>query len=156
MIFKIFNTEIDYDFSILDKDFVSYYMSINPKYKTYSKEKIEKYLLRKAFDNDNILPKEVLWRSKCAFSDGVSNKNKSWHIIIQEYLEDKISQEDLNQAQTKYTHNTPKTKESLYYRQIFESFYPEKSNVIPHFWMPKWCGDVNDPSARELDINVEN
>lgn len=140
----------------LDKDFVSYYMSINPKYKTYSKEKIEKYLLRKAFDNDNILPKEVLWRSKCAFSDGVSNKNKSWHIIIQEYLEDKISQEDLNQAQTKYTHNTPKTKESLYYRQIFESFYPEKSNIIPHFWMPKWCGDVNDPSARELDINVEN
>ena len=55
-----------------------------------------------------------------------------------------------------YPNNTPKTKEAFYYRKIFESFYPKKSNVIPHFWMPKWCGEVNDPSARELDINVEN
>ena len=131
-------------------------MSINPKYKTYSKDKIEKYLLRKAFDNDNILPKEVLWRSKCAFSDGVSNKKKSWHIIIQEFLEDKVSQEELDQADKLYPHNTPKSKEAYYYRKIFESHYPEKNNVIPHFWMPKWCGEVNDPSARELEINVEN
>lgn len=140
----------------LDKEFVSYYMSINPKYKTYSKDKIEKYLLRKAFDNDNILPKEVLWRSKCAFSDGVSNKKKSWHIIIQNFLEDKVSQDELDDAEKLYPHNTPKTKEALYYRKIFESYYPEKNNVIPHFWMPKWCGEINDPSARELEINVEN
>jgi len=140
----------------LDKDFVSYYMSIDPKYKTYSKEKMEKYLLRKAFDNDNILPKEVLWRSKCAFSDGVSNKKKSWHLIIQDFLEDKVTQEELDNAEKIYPHNTPKTKEAFYYRKIFESFYPEKNNVIPHFWMPKWCGKINDPSARELEINIEN
>jgi asparagine synthase (glutamine-hydrolysing) len=140
----------------LDKDFVSYYMSIDPKLKTYSKDKIEKYLLRKAFDNDNILPKEVLWRSKCAFSDGVSNKKKSWHIIIQNFLEDKVSEDELLNAQKLYPHNTPKTKEAYYYRKIFEKYYPKKCYVIPHFWMPKWCGNVNDPSARELEINVEN
>jgi asparagine synthase (glutamine-hydrolysing) len=139
----------------LDKEFVSYYMSINPKFKTYSSDKIEKYLLRKAFDHENILPHEVLWRTKCAFSDGVSSKKKSWHKIIQEHLEDKISDEDLKEASIKYKFNTPKTKESLWYRNIFEKYYPNKSNVIPHYWMPKWCGDINDPSARELEINNE-
>jgi len=42
-------------------------------------------------------------------------------------------------------------KESLYYRQIFESQYPDCENVIPHFWMPKWCDSKHDPSARELN-----
>jgi asparagine synthase (glutamine-hydrolysing) len=140
----------------LDKDFVGYYMSIDPKFKTYSEDKIEKYLLRKAFDEDDLLPKEVLWRSKCAFSDGVSSKKKSWHTIIQEHLESKISDIELENATTKYPFNTPKTKESLWYREIFERYYPNKANVIPHFWMPKWCGDIDDPSARELGINKEN
>ena len=51
----------------------------------------------------------------------------------------------------KYTHNTPHTKEALYYRQIFEKHFNGYSNVIPHFWMPnpKWC-NVSDPSARIL------
>ena len=48
-----------------------------------------------------------------------------------------------------YKHNTPISKEALYYRNIFENHFPNKANVIPHFWMPnpKWC-NVKDPSAR--------
>ena len=52
--------------------------------KTYG---IEKYLLRKAFDRDNLLPKEVLWRVKEGMSDGVSSKKKSWFQIIQDHVE---------------------------------------------------------------------
>jgi len=51
----------------------------------------------------------------------------------------------------KYKINTPELKESYYYRKIFESYYPNRGNLIPHFWLPKWNGNGKDPSARELN-----
>ena len=41
--------------------------------------KPEKYLIREAVDmyDPNLLPKEVLWRTKEAFSDGVSSQKKT-------------------------------------------------------------------------------
>ena len=38
----------------------------------------EKWILRMAFDTTGLLPREVLWRRKEAFSDGVSSETKSW------------------------------------------------------------------------------
>ena len=134
----------------LDKEFVKFYMNIDPKLKMYSKEKIEKYLLRKAFEKDNLIPEEVLWRPKEAFSDGCSSENRSWHKIIQEYVDTIISDEEFNLNKDKYKFNTPLSKESYWYRKLFESFYPNKANVIPHFWLPNWSNQI-DPSARELD-----
>ena len=133
----------------LDKDFVDYYMSLDPKWKMY-KDKIEKYMLRKAFDGENLLPPEVLWRRKEAFSDGCSSKERSWHTVIQEYIEKNVSDEEFVKEREKYTHNIPILKESYYYRKMFELFYDRHANVIPHFWLPKWCGNIQDPSAREL------
>jgi len=99
-----------------------------------------------------LLPNEVLFRKKEAFSDGVSSQEKSWFTIIQEHLETQISDEEFKTQQEKYSHNTPKTKEALYYRNIFEKYFAGHSNIIPHFWMPnpKWC-NVSDPSARVLN-----
>lgn len=136
----------------LDKDFVSYYMSIDPKLKMYSQSKIEKYLLRKAFEKDNYLPKDVLWRPKEAFSDGCSSNEKSWYKIIQDYVDIFISDEQFEQLRKNYTHNPPEIKESLYYRQIFETHFENHTNIIDFFWLPKWCGDQKDPSARALSI----
>ena len=135
----------------LDKKFVDYVMSIPPKYKMFNDGKMEKQILRDAFNKTNLLPKEVLYRKKEAFSDGVSSTEKSWFQIIQEKLETSISDEDFEKESSKYTYNPPKTKEALYYRQIFEEHFKNHSNVIPHFWMPnpKWC-NVSDPSARVL------
>ena len=135
----------------LDKKFVDYVMSIPPKYKMFNDGKMEKQILRDAFNKTKLLPKEVLYRKKEAFSDGVSSTEKSWFQIIQEKLETSISDEDFKKESSKYTHNPPKTKEALYYRQIFEEHFKNHSNVIPHFWMPnpKWC-NVSDPSARVL------
>ena len=45
---------------------------------------MEKKLLRESMP-ENILPREVLWRQKEAFSDGVSSQEKSWYEIIQDY-----------------------------------------------------------------------
>lgn len=145
----------------LDTDFVDYYMSVDPRLKMYSpdkninnkseKENIEKYLLRKTFDKEDLLPDEVLWRRKEAFSDGCSAKTRSWHTIIQEYIDGKITDKEFEENKDKYTHNKPELKESYYYRKIFDETFPNRANIIPHFWLPRWCGNIKDPSARELD-----
>ena len=72
---------------------------------------------------------------------------------LKELAEDKYSDEDVLNAKDKYSYCTPFTKESLMYRDIFESFFPQQGKWIKDFWMPnkEWenC-DVDDPSARVL------
>jgi len=132
-----------------DKHFVNYYLSIPVELRS-SSQNLEKLLLRKAFENDNLLPDEVLFRPKEAFSDGVTSENRSWHKIIKDFVDLKISDEYFENNKNKYKHNTPILKESFYYREIFEKHFNKFDNVIPYFWMPKWCENVNDPSAREI------
>ena len=111
-------------------------------------------MLRKAFDNGTYLPDHVLWRRKVAFSDGVSSQKKSWHKIIQEHVDKKITDREFLKAKRLMPHCTPLLKESYYYRKIFENFFPNREKLIPHFWMPKWS-NVIDPSARELKYYKE-
>lgn len=132
----------------LDHQFTSYYLSL-PAKDRQPKNGVEKYLLRKAFASTKLLPDEILWRPKEAFSDGVSSVKKGWFEILQEFVETQVSNEELRQASQYYLHNTPWTKEALYYRKIFENHYMGRSSWIPYFWMPKWT-DTNDPSARTL------
>ena len=132
----------------LDKTFVSTYLSMPINYRTQSVQ-MEKSLLRCAFENDNLLPKEVLWRTKEAFSDGVSGTENSWHKVIQKYIDSQITDTEYATFKTDIQHNAPQLKESYYYRKVFEQYYPNKETIIPHFWMPKWTKSI-DPSAREL------
>ena len=132
-----------------DLDFVRYVMAIDPakKMNVYGKGK---YLLRKAFEEDHILPDEILWREKAAFSDAVGH---SMVDDLKEYANDFYSDEEYETLKKKYTFATPFTKESLLYREIFEKYYPGQAEMIPDFWMPnkEWEGcDVDDPSARVL------
>ena len=136
-----------------DKDFVNYYMSIDSKLRM-SDKRIEKYLIRKAFEKEELLPEDVLWRKKEAFSDGVTSETRSWHKIIEEFVDKKISDNDFKTLQNNFSFNKPLTKEALYYRIIFERTYNKFENIIPYFWMPKWCGDVSDPSAREIKLRM--
>ena len=138
----------------LDKDLVSFVMSIHPSVKMH-KNRIEKYILRKAFDSVpgdfQLLPDEILWRKKEAFSDGVSSNENSWFKIIQEHVDTIISDEEFKNAQ-EYTHCTPQLKETFYYRKIFEKHFGKKcENVVPHYWLPNFVGNVIDPSARVLE-----
>lgn len=145
----------------LDKDFTDYYLSIDPKLRYHKlnggKNNIEKYLLRKAFDKEtcgyDYLPKEVLWRVKEAFSDGVSSKKKSWYQVIQEYVKIQIGDE-FKEMKKKYGwYLMPYNEELYYYRKIFEKHYGEENAiVIPYFWLPKWSGNITEASARILDI----
>ncbi len=132
-----------------DLDFVSYVMSVDPELKMNKYNK-GKYLLRKAFEKDNILPDSILWREKAAFSDAVGHSMVGY---LKEYAEAYYTDEEFEEKRKKYTHAAPFTKESLLYREIFEKYYPGQGEMVVDFWMPnkKWKGcDVNDPSARVL------
>jgi asparagine synthase (glutamine-hydrolysing) len=124
-------------------------MSIDPKLKM-NRTGMGKYLLRQAFAKDDLLPSSILWREKAAFSDAVGH---SMVDDLKAHAENLYSDEDLSAAKLKYPHVTPHTKEALWYRDLFESFYPSQSHVIPSFWMPNpdWVGSsITDPSARFL------
>jgi len=140
----------------LDTELVSFVMSIPPEYKMHglsSPFKMEKYILRKAFESTDLLPLEVLWRKKEAFSDGVSSKEKSWYNTIQEYVNNLISDQEFEQYKNTYIHLPPQLKETFYYRRVFEKHFGDRhSFILPHYWLPNWSGDVIDPSARMLTI----
>ena len=132
-----------------DLDFVRYVMAIDPEKKLNSYGK-GKYLLRKAFEGD-WLPPEILWREKAAFSDAVGH---SMVDDIKEYAESLYTDEEFQLRRANYSaHCMPFTKESLFYREIFEKYYHDQSRTIVGFWMPNkaWPNcNVNDPSARVL------
>lgn len=132
-----------------DLDFVNYVMSIDPAMKrnTYG---VGKYLLRRAFENDRLLPESILWREKAAFSDAVGH---SMADDLKAYAETVYTDGEFERRRRKYEYCMPFTKESLLYRELFEQVYPGQARMIRAFWMPNrdWEGcDVNDPSARVL------
>lgn len=138
----------------LDHQFTSYYASLDPSLKQ-PKDKSEKFLIRKAFDN-GLLPSEILWRPKEAFSDGVSSSKKSWFAILQDHIESQVSDSQLEDAPNVFPFNPPTSKEGYYYRQIFEKHFHGNAHWIPYIWMPKWLPDCKDPSARCLEHYQES
>ena len=142
---------------LLDPEFISAYWKIPAEKRMPTYKNMEKWWLREAFNNTGILPDAILWRKKEAFSDGVSGE-KSWFKIIQEWISDKVTDEDLAGAAI-YPYCTPQTKEAYYYRRIFcEIFGENRQKIIPGYWQPKWSSDGKevtsyiDPSARVLGV----
>lgn len=132
----------------LDKDFIHYYMSIPPSMKqpgtTSNGISIEKYLLRKAFED--LLPNSITWRVKDGMSDGISSIDRPWYMAIQERIPDDDFQEEVG-------HNPPPTPEARYYRNIFRKHYPNQDTLIPYYWLPKWSGETVEPSGRLVNLN---
>ena len=135
-----------------DRAFMKFFMGIDPQLRMFGKDRVEKYLIRKAFEDEDLLPKEVLWRRKNGFSDSVSSKVRSWSEVIKEYVDQKISDEEFERERHNFEHDPPKFKEAYYYRKIFTQHYKHHQNLTPYQWLPKWCGDMVDPSARKLKI----
>ncbi len=132
-----------------DLDFVEYVMSVDPEKKLNRYHK-GKYLLRKAFAEDGLLPGEILWREKAAFSDAVGHSMVDY---LKEYADGLYTEAEFESKSRAYAHARPFTKESLLYRELFEKYYPGQGRLIAGFWMPNpdWEGcKVNDPSARVL------
>ena len=173
---------------LLDPEFIESYWVIPGEERHPRERGLEKWWLREAFAGTGLLPEEVLYRKKEAFSDGISKAPKahnrglkddhdaaptergqgvyevlevspSWFQIIQAWVEDKVTDEELSTAATTYPHCPPTTKEAYYYRRLFcESVGENRQTIIPAYWQPKWSADGKevtgyvDPSARTLDV----
>lgn len=132
-----------------DLAFVECAMRIDPRLKM-NRHNMGKYLLRHAFEGTGLLPDDILFRQKAAFSDAMGH---SMVDDLKEYAEHAYTDEEFEIRRRAYTHAQPFTKESLLYRELFEKYYPGQSAMIQDFWMPNrtWKGcDVSDPSARVL------
>ncbi|MED6288080.1 hypothetical protein CHARACLAT_022858 [Characodon lateralis] len=134
----------------LDHRFTAYYLSLPEKMRT-PKDGVEKHLLRDSFKGQNLIPDEILWRRKEAFSDGVMSEKKSWYTCLEEHLDSVVNDDQMEKAEKTFPHIPPKTKEAYYYRQVFEKFYPGQAKWLSHYWMPRWIS-ATDPSARTLSF----
>ena len=142
----------------LDKEFIEVAMNINPKDKMINKDRIEKWVIRKAFEE--YLPDEVLWRQKEQFSDGVGY---SWIDSLKDLVSKEITDEQMESASKKYPINPPQNKEEYYYRRIFEEHFPSDAAAKSVPSVPsvacsspealKWdesFKNQNDPSGRAI------
>ena len=103
----------------LDREFLDVAMAIDPAAKMVTDGRMEKQILREAFDG--YLPERILWRQKEQFSDGVGY---SWIDSLRDHAASEVSDRQLAQAASRFPHNTPETKEAYLYRLIFESHFP--------------------------------
>ena len=109
----------------LDKEFIEVAMRINPKDKMISDDRMEKWVLRKAFED--YLPKSVAWRQKEQFSDGVGY---SWIDNLKKVVGEKVTDEQMDNAHFRFPVQTPQNKEEFFYRSIFESHFPSDAAAL--------------------------
>lgn len=109
----------------LDKEFMDVAMRINPKDKMINGERMEKWLLRKAFED--MLPESVAWRQKEQFSDGVGY---GWIDTLKKVANELVSDDQLENAKYKFPLQTPISKEEYYYRTIFHEHFPSDSAAL--------------------------
>ena len=109
----------------LDKEFMDVAMRINPQDKMINGERMEKWVVRKAFED--MLPNSVAWRQKEQFSDGVGY---SWIDTLKEIVNKEVSDEQMKNAHFRFPVQTPLNKEEFYYRTIFESHFPSEAAAL--------------------------
>ncbi len=133
----------------LDKEFIEVAMNMNPKDKMINKDRIEKWVIRKAFEE--YLPDEVLWRQKEQFSDGVGY---SWIDSLKDLVAKEITDEQMESASKKYPINPPQNKEEYYYRRIFEEHFPSDAAAKSVPSVPSVA--CSSPEALKWDESFQN
>jgi asparagine synthase (glutamine-hydrolysing) len=136
----------------LDKAFVATWRALPTRFRRpFKGSQVEKQILREAFEGSGLLPHEVLWRKKEAFSDGVSSTADSWYLRCANYAKTLGKTIEMIREETAALHNPPQTEEAYWYRMLFQKIYGEQAaRVIPAMWMPRWIAGAHDPSARTL------
>lgn len=142
----------------LDKEFMDVAMRINPQDKMIKEGRIEKWVVRKAFED--MLPESVAWRQKEQFSDGVGY---SWIDTLKAVVNEEVTDEQMANAHFRFPIQTPQNKEEYYYRTIFEGHFPSDAAAMSVPQEPsvacstkialEWdeaFKNMNDPSGRAV------
>ncbi|KAJ0420759.1 hypothetical protein BJY00DRAFT_283494 [Aspergillus carlsbadensis] len=136
----------------LDKAFLETCMAVDPKEKMITKDRIEKYILRKAFDTTDepdvepYLPEKILWRQKEQFSDGVGY---SWIDGLKDHAELHVTDEMMKNPKPEWGSDIPDTKEAYWYRTMFDEHFPSYCASTVERWVPTWSKQ-SDPSGRAI------
>ncbi len=109
----------------LDKEFMDVAMRLNPADKMAGNGKIEKHILRQAFED--YLPSEIAWRQKEQFSDGVGY---NWIDTLKEIASEKVTDEQMENVATRFPIQPPMTKEEYHYRSIYNELFPSDSAAL--------------------------
>ncbi|MGB0773637.1 MAG: asparagine synthase B, partial [Flavobacteriaceae bacterium] len=133
----------------LDKEFMDVAMRINPKDKMITPDRMEKWVLRKAFEQ--YLPESVAWRQKEQFSDGVGY---NWIDSLKEVVEKAVSDTDMEVVQHRFPTQPPRTKEEYYYRSIFEEHFPSDTAALTVPSVPSVA--CSTPTALAWDASFQN
>ncbi|KKF97518.1 Asparagine synthetase [glutamine-hydrolyzing] 1 [Ceratocystis platani] len=135
----------------LDKEFLETCMNIDPKEKMITEGKIEKHILRKAFDTKEkpYLPDDILWRQKEQFSDGVGY---GWIDALKDNAELQVTDEMMKNPKAEWGTDIPDTKEAYWYRLMFDELFPQTCASTVMRWTPKWSKQT-DPSGRSISIH---
>ncbi|KAJ4357689.1 asparagine synthetase [Didymosphaeria variabile] len=142
----------------LDKQFLNVAMSIDPEEKMIKKpERIEKYILRKAFDTTDepetpaYLPDKILWRQKEQFSDGVGY---GWIDALKDEAEKKVTDEMMKNPKPEWGSDVPDSKEAYWYRTMFDEHFPSYCASTVMRWTPTWSTQT-DPSGRAIAVHEQ-
>ena len=133
----------------LDKEFIDVAMKINPQDKMINGERMEKWVVRKAFED--YLPESVAWRQKEQFSDGVGY---SWIDTLKEVVEAAVTDEQMDNAHYRFPLQTPQNKEEFFYRSIFEEHFPSDAAALSVPSVPSVA--CSTPIALEWDEAFKN
>ena len=133
----------------LDKEFMDVAMRLNPKDKMITEERMEKWVVRKAFES--YLPESVAWRQKEQFSDGVGY---SWIDTLKAMVEEKVTDEQMENAHYRFPAQPPQNKEEFYYRSIFEDHFPSEAAALSVPSVPSVA--CSTPIALEWDEAFKN
>jgi asparagine synthase (glutamine-hydrolysing) len=133
----------------LDKEFMDVAMRINPQDKMITPERMEKWVLRKAFEE--YLPESVAWRQKEQFSDGVGYE---WIDTLKDVVHAEVSDTDMEVAHHRFPVQTPRTKEEYYYRSIFEEHFPSETAALTVPSVPSVA--CSTPTALAWDASFQN
>ena len=133
----------------LDKEFLDVAMRINPEEKMAKNGRMEKWVVRKAFED--YLPASVAWRQKEQFSDGVGY---NWIDSLKAMVLEKVTDEMMASSKFRFPINTPMSKEEYYYRSIFTEHFPSDSaaSCVPS--VPSIA--CSTPIALEWDASFKN
>jgi asparagine synthase (glutamine-hydrolysing) len=144
----------------LQRHLVQFVLSLDPEYRMCKEtvfngihRHMEKMLLRSMIQYYRLLPEAIAFRPKEAFSDAVSSDRELWYQTIQRWIKPYACQVGTVPGLQ------PISKESQYYREVFDCLYPGQSHVLNQYWMPRWveCTDqCTDPSATVLACHPSN
>ncbi|KAH8730114.1 asparagine synthetase [Phaeosphaeriaceae sp. PMI808] len=141
----------------LDKNFLNLSMNIDPADKLHTKDRIEKYILRKAFDTTDepdtkpYLPDKILWRQKEQFSDGVGY---GWIDALKDNAELHVTDEMMKNPKPEWGSDIPDSKEAYWYRRMFDEHFPSTCASTVERWTPTWSNQT-DPSGRAIGVHAQ-